>query len=247
MMNRYQILIEYDGTNFFGWQTQKKGSTVQKLVQSIITKILKEKINLIGSGRTDAGVHAWQQSAHFDCKKKIINHDKFIKSINFFLNKKLVSITKLKKRSLKFHARYSAKERIYEYVIINRLAPPSIEINKVWHIRKKLNVEIMKKGAKKLSGTYDFSTFRASNCYSKTPIRTLKKIKVKKLNEKIIFEFRSKSFLRNQVRSMVGCLKYLGEKKWQLKKFEKIFRLKKRSLCAPPAPAQGLYLRNVIY
>ena len=185
-MYRYQVLIEYEGTNFIGWQIQKKGKTIQRLVQLNISKILKEKIYLIGSGRTDAGVHAWGQSAHFDCKKKIIDQDKFIKSLNFFLNKKFVSILKLKKKSLNFHARYSAKERIYEYVIINRLAPPSIEKNKVWHIRRKLNLEMMKKGSKILSGTHNFSTFRATNCYSKSPIRTLKRIKIRKINHKII-------------------------------------------------------------
>ena len=246
-MHRYQICIEYVGTNFIGWQIQKKGNSVQKFVQSVISKIIKEEVSLVGSGRTDAGVHAWGQSAHFECEKKIINSDKFIKSLNFFLNKKQVSITTLKKRKSNFSARYSAKERIYEYVIINRLAPPSIERNRAWHIRKKLDLEMIKKGAKKLSGTYDFSTFRASNCYSKSPIRTLKKIKVKRLNEKITIQFKSKSFLRNQVRSMVGCLKYLGEKKWSLKKFESVFKSKKRKLCAPPAPAHGLYLLKVNY
>ena len=246
-MHRYQILIEYVGTNFIGWQIQKKGNSVQKFVQSVISKIVKKEVSLVGSGRTDAGVHARGQSAHFECEKKIINSDKFIKSLNFFLNKKQISITTLKKRNSNFNARYSAKERIYEYVIINRLAPPSIERNRVWHIRKKLDLEMIKKGAKKLSGTYDFSTFRASNCYSKSPIRTLKKIKVKRLNEKITIQFKSKSFLRNQVRSMVGCLKYLGEKKWSLKKFESVFKSKKRKLCAPPAPAHGLYLFKVNY
>ena len=246
-MHRYQICIEYVGTNFIGWQIQKKGNSVQKFVQSVISKIVKKEVSLVGSGRTDAGVHAWGQSAHFECEKKIINSDKFIKSLNFFLNKKQISITTLKKRNSNFNARYSAKERIYEYVIINRLAPPSIERNRAWHIRKKLDLEMIKKGTKKLSGTYDFSTFRASNCYSKSPIRTLKKIKVKRLNEKITIQFKSKSFLRNQVRSMVGCLKYLGEKKWSLKKFESVFKSKKRKLCAPPAPAHGLYLFKVNY
>ena len=246
-MHKYQIGIEYVGTNFIGWQIQKKGNSVQKFVQSVISKIVKKEVSLVGSGRTDAGVHARGQSAHFECEKKIINSDKFIKSLNFFLNKKQISITTLKKRNSNFNARYSAKERIYEYVIINRLAPPSIERNRVWHIRKKLDLEMIKKGAKKLFGTCDFSTFRASNCYSKSPIRTLKKIKVKRLNEKITIQFKSKSFLRNQVRSMVGCLKYLGEKKWSLKKFESVFKSKKRKLCAPPAPAHGLYLLKVNY
>ena len=236
-MHRYQICIEYVGTNFIGWQIQKKGNSVQKFVQSVISKIIKKEVSIVGSGRT----------AHFECEKKIINLDKFIKSLNFFLNKKQISITTLKKRNSNFNARYSAKERIYEYVIINRLAPPSIERNRAWHIRKKLDLEMIKKGAKKLSGTYDFSTFRASNCYSKSPIRTLKKIKVKRLNEKITIQFKSKSFLRNQVRSMVGCLKYLGEKKWSLKKFGSVFKSKNRKLCAPPAPAHGLYLLKVNY
>lgn len=246
-MHRYQICIEYVGTNFIGWQIQKEGNSVQKFVQSVISKIVKKEVSLVGSGRTDAGVHARGQSAHFECEKKIINSDKFIKSLNFFLNKKQISITTLKKRNSNFNARYSAKERIYEYVIINRLAPPSIERNRAWHIRKKLDLKMIKKGTKKLSGTYDFSTFRASNCYSKSPIRTLKKIKVKRLNEKITIQFKSKSFLRNQVRSMVGCLKYLGEKKWSLKKFESVFKSKNRKLCAPPAPAHGLYLLKINY
>ena len=184
-MHRYQICIEYVGTNFIGWQIQKKGNSVQKFVQSVISKIVKKEVSLVGSGRTDAGVHARGQSAHFECEKKIINSDKFIKSLNFFLNKKQISITTLKKRNSNFNARYSAKERIYEYVIINRLAPPSIERNRAWHIRKKLDLEMIKKGTKKLSGTYDFSTFRASNCYSKSPIRTLKKINIKRRNDKI--------------------------------------------------------------
>ena len=246
-MYRYQIVIEYDGTNFHGFQIQKKDNTVQKLVQTTISKILKEKIKIIGSGRTDSGVHAWGQSAHFDTKKKIINTGKFIQSLNFFLNKKLVSIIEIKKRNLNFHSRYSAKERIYEYIIVNRLAPPSIDKNMGWHIRKKLDLQLMKKGTKKLLGKNDFSTFRASNCYSKSPIRTLKKINIKRRNDKIIIQFKSKSFLRNQVRSMVGCLVYLGQKKWSLKKFNSIFKKKQRKLCAVPAQPHGLYLLKVNY
>ena len=246
-MHRYQIVIEYDGTNLYGFQIQKKGTTVQKLVQNIFSKILKEKIKIIGSGRTDRGVHSRGQSAHFDTKKKIINRKKFIYSSNFFLNKKFISILEIKKRNLKFHARYSAKERIYEYIILNRLAAPSIEKNKVWHIRKKLDINLMKKAAKILLGKNDFKTFQASNCYSLTSIKTLKKINIKKRNEKIEIQFKSKSFLRNQVRSMVGCLIYVGQKKWSLKKFKNVFKSKKRKLCATPAPAHGLYLLKVNY
>ena len=246
-MYRYQILIEYVGSPFVGWQIQKKGKSVQKLVQSTISKILKEKIKITGAGRTDKNVNSWGQSAHFDTKKKIINTKKFIYSLNFFLNKKLISILEIKKRNLSFHARYSAKERIYEYIVLNRLASPSIDRNKVWHIRKKLDLKLMKKAAKMLLGKKDFKTFQASNCYSPTSVKTLKKINIKQKNEKIEFQFKSKSFLRNQVRSMVGCLIYVGQKKWNLKKFENVFRLRKRKLCAPAAPAHGLYLAKVIY
>ena len=246
-MHRYQILIEYVGTNFIGWQIQSKGQSIQKFIQIKISKLLKEKINLIGSGRTDSGVHAIEQSAHFDSKKKIENLDKFLKSINYFLNIKLVSITSIKKKSLNFHARFSAKQRIYTYIIFNRISGPSIEKNRGWHIKKKLDLKLMKKGTKKLLGTNDFSTFRSSSCNAKSPIRTIKSIKIKKVKNKIQIQFKSQSFLQQQVRSMVGCLKYLAEKKWNLNQFEIVFKSKKRTLCAPPAPSHGLFLEKVIY
>ena len=246
-MHRYQILIEYVGTNFVGWQIQSKGKSIQKLIQTKLSKLLKEKTSLVGSGRTDSGVHAIEQSAHFDCKKKIQNLNKLLKSINYFVNDNDISILNIKKRNLDFHARFSAKQRIYKYVILNRLSIPSIEKERGWHIIKKLDVSLMKKGAKKLLGTKDFSTFRSSNCNAKSPIRTMKTINIKSTKGRIIIQFKSQSFLQQQVRSMVGCLKYLSEKKWDLKKFDLVFKSKKRSLCAPPAPAEGLFLEKVIY
>ena len=246
-MFRYQILIEYVGTNFRGWQVQKKGKTIQGLIQTKISKLLKEKILLIGSGRTDTGVHAIEQSAHFDCKNQIKETDKFLKSVNHFLNKDGVTVLKIKKRNTNFHARFSARMRVYKYIIINRLGGPVLEKDRAWHIMKKLNLKTMKKAAKKLVGTKDFSTFRASSCRARSPIKTMKLVKIKSLKNKMEIEFRSQSFLQQQVRSMVGCLKYVGEKKWSLKKFENVMKLKKRVLCAPPAPPQGLFLVRIIY
>jgi len=244
----YQLLIEYDGTNYNGWQKQKNGKSIQETVEKTLKKILKNKINLYGSGRTDAGVHAISQSAHFSVDFKIINKISFLNSINFFLKNKKISILDVKLKSENFHARFSAKKRIYEYALINRQAPLSLEENKAWHIKKPLNIDLMKKGAKLLLGTKDFSSFRSASCGAKSPIRTLKTAKVyKSNNKKIIFLFESKSFLQQQVRSMVGCLKYLGEHKWDLKKFKRVLKLKNRSLCAPPAPACGLYLKKVFY
>jgi tRNA pseudouridine38-40 synthase len=246
-MHRYQILIEYVGTNFIGWQIQSKGKSIQKLIQTKLSKLLKEKILLIGSGRTDAGVHATEQSAHFECKKEIQNLDKFIKSVNHFVNDMNISIINIKKRSINFHARFSAKQRIYKYVILNRLSRPSIDKERGWHIIKELDVTLMKEGAKKLLGTKDFSTFRSSSCNAKSPIRTMKSIKIKSIKGRIEIQFKSQSFLQQQVRSMVGCLKYLASKKWNLRKFDLVLKSKKRILCAPPAPAEGLFLEKVIY
>jgi tRNA pseudouridine38-40 synthase len=246
-MHRYQILIEYVGTSFVGWQIQSKGKSIQKLIQTKLSKLLKEKISLIGSGRTDAGVHAIEQSAHFECKKEILNLNKFLKSVNHFVNEKNVSIINIKKKNCNFHARFSAKQRIYKYVIFNRLSRPSIEKDRGWHIIKKLDVSLMKKGAKQLLGTKDFSTFRSSSCNAKSPIRTMKSIKIRLVRGRIEIYFKSQSFLQQQVRSMVGCLKYLAEKKWDLKKFIFVINSKKRILCAPPAPAEGLFLEKVIY
>ena len=246
-MQRYQILIEYEGTSFIGWQAQKNGKSIQKTVQLILSKLLKQKVILYASGRTDAGVHALEQSAHFDVKKKIQNLNKIIKSLNFFLNKKMISVIKIKKKNINFHARHSAKKRTYVYLILNRFSPSTINKNREWHIRKKLDIKLIKKGAKKLIGTHDFSTFRASNCSSKSPVRTIDSILVTKSKNCIKLKFKSKSFLKNQVRSMVGCLKYLGEKKWNIRKFENVIIKKDRKKVAPPAPACGLYLKDIKY
>ena len=159
----------------------------------------------------------------------------------------MISIINIKKKKINFHARHSAKERIYIYLINNRFSPSTVNKDREWHIRKKLDINLIKKGTKKLIGKHDFSTFRASNCSAKSSIRTINEIKVNKSNNCIKLKFKSKSFLKNQVRSMVGCLKYLGEKKWNLKKFQNIIIMKDRKKVAPPAPACGLYLEKIIY
>ena len=159
----------------------------------------------------------------------------------------MITIIKIKKRNKDFHARFSAKMRIYKYIIINRLSRPVIDSDRGWHIINKLDLEMMRKASKKLVGKNDFSTFRASSCRAKSPIKTMRSIKIKSRNSKIEIEFQSQSFLQQQVRSMVGCLKYVGEKKWTLKKFNSVMNSKKRILCAPPAPPEGLYLARVIY
>ena len=246
-MFRYQIKIEYDGTNFVGWQYQKNGKSVQGVLQKILLQFLKKKIIVVGSGRTDSGVHAIEQSAHIDLGEKILEKKKFLQSLNFYLRNYPIAITDIKEKDQNFHARHSAKKRTYKYLIINRMSPPVLKKNRAWHIRKRLDVKVMKKGSKMLLGTHDFSTFRTSSCQAKSPVKTMEKISIKKSKDKITLKFVSRSFLQQQVRSMVGCIKYLGEGKWSVDNFKKSFKSKKRSNCAPPAPACGLYLERIKY
>lgn len=247
MKYNYQIIIEYLGKNFVGWQIQKKGKSIQGLIQKAISKTIKKKIKLIGSGRTDAGVNAVGQSANFNCENEIKNSFKFLSSVNFFLKNHQISIINLKKKNDLFNARYSAKKRLYEYIIINRLANLSIDQDRSWLIKKKLNIKKMKKAIKYFIGTHDFSALRASSCSAKSPIRTITHASLKSFKDKITMRFESESFLQKQVRSMVGCLKYVGENKWKPKKIKKIIKSKKRNECAPPAPPEGLYLKKVFY
>ena len=246
-MFNYLIQIEYDGTNFVGWQSQKNGKSIQDSVEKALKKVLKNKIKITGSGRTDKGVHALSQYANFKSKKMINEKNFFLNSMNFFLKKKSISILDLQTVDNEFHARFSAKLRSYEYLIVNRQGNLSIDRNRAWHVKKKINLKLMKKGAKLLEGTHDFSIFRASSCSAKSPIKKMYPIKIINVNGKIKIRFTSISFLQNQVRSMVGCLKYLSTGKWSIADFKKAFLSKKRSLCAPPAPACGLYLFNVKY
>ena len=245
-MQRYKIKIEYEGTPFVGWQFQKNGRSIQEVLQKAIFNFSKERVVVIGAGRTDSGVHALAQVAHFDLKKKI-ERKNLLPAINQNIGNKPVTILKINKINKKFHARHDAKRRTYQYLIINRQSPLALQKNKAWHIRKKLDVKEMIRGAKVLLGTHDFSTFRAASCGAKSPIKTMEKILIKKNKDKITLQFTSRSFLQQQVRSMVGCLKYLGEGKWNLNDFKNSFQSVNRSKCAPPAPACGLYLKNINY
>ena len=246
-MFNYLIKIEYEGTNFVGWQSQKNGKSIQDTIEKVLKQILKTKIRITGAGRTDKGVHAFSQYASFKIKNKIENKKNFLESANYFLKNKLISILDIRKKSNNFHARHSAKLRTYEYLIANRQGNLSINKNRAWHVKKKINLSLLKKGAKLLEGTHNFSTFRAASCSAKSPIKKMNIIKIGKFNDIIKIRFSSQSFLQNQVRSMVGSLEYLSCGKWTLNDFKKAFKSKKRSECAPPAPACGLYLKNVRY
>ena len=226
MKSNYQIIIEYDGTNYNGWQYQKNGSSIQNEIEKALRKVLKKKIRIIGSGRTDAGVHAVGQSANFFCDK-IENVKKFLNSLNYFLSKKNISINSIKKKKLSFHSRFDAKKRTYKYVIVNRKNFLVLDKNRAWLVKKRLNIGNMKKAIKLFSGTHNFNAFRSSSCGAKSPIRTITKSSLTKKGDKIIMIFSSKSFLQHQVRSMVGCLKIIGEGKWNIDDLKRLFISKK--------------------
>ena len=170
-MLNYLIKVEYEGTNFVGWQSQKNGKSIQDEIEKVLKKILKTKIRITGAGRTDKGVHAFSQYASFKVERKIENKKVFLESANYFLKNKLISILDLKKKLNNFNARHSAKLRTYEYLIANRQANLSINKNRAWHVKKRMNLNLLKKGAKLLEGTHNFSTFRSASCGAKSPIK----------------------------------------------------------------------------
>ena len=247
MIFNYQIIIEYLGTDYVGWQIQKNGLSIQQIVQKALTKVLGSKIKVNGSGRTDAGVHAKGQSANFISNREIKDKYKFLNSVNFFLKKKSISIIKINKKKINFHARHNVKKKIFKNIILNRETFSPIYDKKVWLVKNKLNVAEMRKGVKFYLGTHNFTSMRAASCVAKSPIRTITRAQINKKSDKIIITFESKSFLQKQVRSMVGCLKYVGENKWKAEKIKSLINQKKRELCAPPAPPEGLYLEKVFY
>ena len=245
-MPRLKCIVEYDGTKFAGWQRQLNGRSVQEAIEQAIERIAEKKIVIFGAGRTDAGVHAVHQVFHFDFNKDI-DVKKITDALNFHLKNESISILKTELINNDFDARRDAKLRIYKYVIINRDSPLSIEKDRAWQLKIKLDEIKMNDAAQIFIGTHDFTTFRSTSCGAKSPIKTMSKINIFRKDDYIYSYFESQSFLQHQVRSMMGCLKLVGENKWTKKDLLDALNSKDRSKCASPAPASGLYLENIIY
>lgn len=243
---RYKLIIEYDGTDFVGWQRQKSGLAVQEVLETALKTALRQEITLFGSGRTDAGVHALGQVAHFETDQEL-NLFKTRESLNALVRPHLISIHKVEKVSDDFHARFSAKERSYVYQILNTPYPPALLKNKAWWVHSPLNVNQMQKAANLLIGKHDFSTFRASECQAKSPIKTINDIQFEKEGDLIKMHIKAKSFLHHQVRNIIGTLVLVGQKKWSIQDFQTAFEGKDRRLGGPTAPPEGLYFVSVQY
>lgn len=246
-MNRYKILIEYEGTNYSGWQIQKNSPSIQQAIETAIKKFSGQKVTIWCAGRTDAGVHALAQVAHFD-----LNHDTYqpqtiINAINYYLKPQPIVILDCALVSNDFHARFAAVKRHYEYIILNRVSSPALEKNRVWHIRKDLDVASMQEAATHLIGIHDFSSFRASQCQALSPIRTIDSADIYTKGNYIYFNISAKSFLHHMVRNIVGTLVQIGLKKISPNDFLEILQTKDRKKAGPTAPAYGLYFKKIDY
>jgi tRNA pseudouridine38-40 synthase len=248
-MQRVKLLIEYDGSDYFGWQRQNSGKTVQEEIENCLEEIYNEKIRIFVAGRTDAGVHALGQVAHFDITNFKIEEERIFLAINNLLKKKKnrISILKSRKVSSTFDSRFSVKEKVYLYRILNRSTPSFILNNRVWFVPKKLNITSMSTSSKTLIGKFDFNAFRSSHCQAKNSTRSIKDIRIRRDKECIEIRVIGRSFLHNQVRIIVGTLVNVGKEIWSGKKIKEILQSKDRKNAGPTAPACGLYLEKIIY
>lgn len=245
-MPRYRIRIEYDGRGFVGWQHQENGPSVQAALEEAVFRFCKERPRVFGAGRTDAGVHALGQVAHFDLTRNA-KPDTVRDALNFHLRPALVSVIEAAVVPETFHARLSAKERAYLYRIINRRSPLALDQGRAWHIVAPLDHEAMHHAAQRLVGRHDFTTFRASLCQAKSPVKTLDVLSVEREGDEIRLVARARSFLHHQVRNIAGTLSLVGEGRWSDADVAAALAARDRSKGGPTAPAEGLYLTEVLY
>jgi len=243
---RYKITIEYDGTPYVGWQIQDNGPTVQGLIIAAVAAFTGEKVDVRGAGRTDAGVHALGQVAHFDLQSER-DTDTVCDALNAHLRPHPIAIVAAEKVPPEFDARFSAKRRHYLYRIANRRADLALDRNRMWRYSRPLDAVAMHEAAQRLVGNHDFTTFRAAECQAKSPVKTLDKLDATRIGDEIRVIAEARSFLHHQVRSMVGSLVLVGEGKWRADDLAKALAARNRSACGPVAPPDGLYLVWVEY
>jgi tRNA pseudouridine38-40 synthase len=245
-MPRYKLILEYDGTPFVGWQMQENGLSVQGRLAQAIKAFSGEDTIPRGAGRTDAGVHALGQVAHFDLAKdwpawKVCN------ALNAQVRPEPISVLACELVADDFDARFSAKARHYLYRLVDRRSPLALDRGRAWHVVHSLDAAAMHDAAQILVGHHDFTTFRSSECQAASPVKTLDRLAVTRASDEVRVEASARSFLHNQVRSMVGSLKLVGEGKWAASDLEKALQSRTRGACGPVAPPGGLYLVRVDY
>lgn len=245
-MPRYKLTIEYDGQPFVGWQIQADERSVQGELVTAINGFAGEHVRVQGAGRTDSGVHACGQVAHFDLERDW-QPFQVRDAINYYLKPNPIAVLECAQVDDGFDARFSATARHYRYRILPRRAPAALEVGRVWWVPTPLDVAAMHTAAQRLVGHHDFTTFRATQCQAKSPVKTLDQLDVFAMGSEVWIEASARSFLHNQVRSMAGALKAVGSGKWSADDLTDALVACDRALCAPVAPADGLYLMRVDY
>ena len=245
-MARYKLIVEYDGSNYVGWQRQENGASIQQSLEAAIGAYDSTPATVFAAGRTDAGVHALRQTVHADIAR---DGDALTvqKAVNFYLKSEPISVLEVVDVDGDFHARFSATSRKYLYRILNRAAPPALDVRRVWHAPRKMNARAMNRAAQHLVGHHDFTTFRSSHCQAASPVKTLDRLVVARQGGEIRITAEARSFLHNQVRSMVGALKLVGEGRWREDDVARALAACDRAAAAPTAPPWGLYLADVGY
>ena len=245
-MARFFLTIEYDGSAYVGWQRQDNGPSIQGEIEAALLDLNEPNALVYGAGRTDAGVHALAQVAHVDLQRPWIDH-KLREAINARLRPRPIAIMQVREVSDNTHARFSAASRHYLYCIINRRPYLALDQGKAWHVKPPLDETIMNEAAQLLIGTHEFTTYLPTHCQSNSPVKTLDSLTVTRHDEVIEIHASARSFLHNQVRSLVGVLKKVGDSRWQPQDVVTALEARNRKACAPVAPAHGLYLIRVDY
>jgi tRNA pseudouridine38-40 synthase len=245
-MPRFKVTLEYDGTPFVGWQVQENGPSVQGRLAEAIKAFSRDEVIPRGAGRTDAGVHALGQVAHFDLSNAWVSH-RVRDALNALLRPDPISVLDCEVAPINFDARFSATARHYLYRIVTRRGPLALLRNRAWHIVHPLDAAAMHEAAQALVGNHDFSTFRSAECQAASPVKTLDRLAVVRHGEEIWIEASARSFLHNQVRSMVGSLKLVGAGRWTAADLKQALEARDRAACGAVAPACGLYLAKVDY
>lgn len=243
---RWKLTIEYDGSGFFGWQRQAEGFSVQQVLEESAFKLCGQEVRLHTAGRTDSGVHALGQVAHVDLPAKY-DATAVRNALNVHSRPHAVSVVNAEPVSNEFHARFNAVRRYYRYVIFNRSAPPVIGRQYAWHIGRTLDIDKMRHGAKHLIGVHDYTSFRATACQAKSPVRSIDSLEITRDGDKIFFDINGRSFLHHQVRNIVGTLRKIGDGSWEPDVVLDILAAKKREACGPTAPPEGLFFMRVDY
>jgi tRNA pseudouridine38-40 synthase len=245
-MPRYKLTLEYHGGPFVGWQRQKNGRSVQQAVEEALRALEPEALAIAGAGRTDAGVHATGQVAHCDMDREW-EPFRLAEALNWHLKPEPVAVLAAEPVAPDFHARFSAMSRRYLYRIICRRAPLTLEHGLAWRLPQPLDVAAMREAAALLVGRHDFTTFRSAQCQAASPVKTLDEFEIGTHGEEIRFHLAARSFLHNQVRSMVGTLERVGAGKWSVARVGAALAARDRTACGPVAPPDGLYLSEVTY